>query len=473
MVVNWLKYDWESRRAHAHSILTHVKLGLVPAEILTKLMDVQILGVDGCKQLYDEALKGQASGRPKAELIHKMPGLFATRSTITAPIALYVAAKEDTDCSKFFYYNTQEHQWESLPRFHNLHYLASFITVDGSLYAAGGLQKVIHYWQNFDSDYEDDDEEVAIKRIDRECTDGFQVFDAAECAWDHLPSMITARCKFTMLHLDGCIYAIGGEDDQEDSVSAVERYDIAEKKWEALAPLPKGLQLACAVVYEGKILVQGELSDPDDKQKHFACILVYDPSKNEWKTAWKGASDYTISIWFGSEDTAAAPVMVPYQGKLYDVSYYPQDFDMQSYIDQPIPAVSELKIGEGVETIELGEDEEDRDFELNKVGAFQIKDEIFFNIRGYVYKPGIKVNPETLDDCDYVDIEEWVNLAALLDDGDSSMVVNFTFDRKRPCGQLGMKTGDKSSSGSKFKDIDPDSDSDPELYTSAMRLLLK
>ncbi|XP_072017952.1 uncharacterized protein [Amphiura filiformis] len=83
MVVSWLKHDWESRRSHAHSILTHVKLGLVPAEMLTKLMDVQILGVDECKQLYDEALKAQASGRPKAELIHKMPGLFATRSTIT------------------------------------------------------------------------------------------------------------------------------------------------------------------------------------------------------------------------------------------------------------------------------------------------------------------------------------------------------------------------------------------------------
>ncbi|XP_072017950.1 kelch-like protein 35 isoform X2 [Amphiura filiformis] len=423
MVVSWLKHDWESRRSHAHSILTHVKLGLVPAEMLTKLMDVQILGVDECKQLYDEALKAQASGRPKAELIHKMPGLFATRSTITAPIALHVAAKEDTECSEFSYYNTQEHQWESLPGFDNLHYLASFITVDGSLYAAGGLQKIIQYWLCYVPD--DDD---GIKRIDRECTDEFHVYDAAKCAWDYLPSMITARCKFIMVYLDGCIYAIGGEDERENSVNAVERYDIAKKEWEDVASLPKGLQLACAVVYEGKILVQAELSDPDD---NFVCILVYDPSKNEWKIARKSEG----SIWIGSEDTAATPVMVPYQGKLYHVSYYPEDFDMEDYIDQPIPTVRELIIGEGVETIELSKDEEDHDFDLNKVGAFQIKDEIFFNIRRYVYKPGIKVNPETLDGSDYVDIRKWENLVALLGDGDCSMIVNFTFDKKRLCDQ--------------------------------------
>ncbi|XP_072017949.1 kelch repeat and BTB domain-containing protein 3-like isoform X1 [Amphiura filiformis] len=433
MVVSWLKHDWESRRSHAHSILTHVKLGLVPAEMLTKLMDVQILGVDECKQLYDEALKAQASGRPKAELIHKMPGLFATRSTITAPIALHVAKKEDTEHSQFFYYNTQGHQWESLPGFHNLDFMASFITVDGSLYAAGGLQKVIHYWQNFDSDDDDDDEELAIKRIDRECTDEFQVYDAAKCAWDYLPSMITARCKFTMLYVDGCIYAIGGKDEREDSVIPVERYDIAKKEWEAVAPLPKGLQLACAVVYEGKILVQGELSDPDDKYQNFLRILVYDPSQNEWKTAWKRESD---SIWIGSEDTAATPVMVPYQGKLYDVSYYPQDFDMEAYIDQPIPTIREWKIGEGVENIELSKESNDiNNFTLNKAGAFQIKDEIFLNIRGFVCKSDIKLTPEQIEDYDEVDLRSWENLAALLEDGDCSMIVNFTFDKKRLCDQ--------------------------------------
>ena len=63
MAVNWLKYDWESRRSLAHTVLTHVRLGLVPAKILTKLLDAEILEVPECKKLFDEAFEGQSSDR--------------------------------------------------------------------------------------------------------------------------------------------------------------------------------------------------------------------------------------------------------------------------------------------------------------------------------------------------------------------------------------------------------------------------
>ena len=336
--------------------------------------------------------------------------------------------------SQFYFYNIKEHQWENLPRFHNLHHLASFITVDGSLYAAGGISKTYQYWLCFDSDDEDSDEELRVKRIDKECTDEFQVYDVAQCSWEYLPSMITARHNFPLLYLDRCIYAVGGEDEHEKKMTSVERYNMAKKEWESVASLPERFTMSCATVYQDKILVKGDSYDPHPDFDYMVSvkILVYDPSKNEWKIGWRSQSDFGgDSTWFGYDGTAATPVMFNHNGTCYDVTYYPQDFDMEVYIEQPEPTVTALKIGEGADTIEMSKWSYEIDnFTLNKVGAFQIKNEIFLNVRGFVYDPNIKLTEEQVEEGEEVDLEKWENLAVLLDH-DSSMIVNYTFDRKK------------------------------------------
>ena len=83
MVVSWLKYDWDNRCPHAPTLLQEVRLGHVPEQSLTELMDEEILKIPECKQLFEKACKGQKSGCSKLELSKKMPELFCARSIIT------------------------------------------------------------------------------------------------------------------------------------------------------------------------------------------------------------------------------------------------------------------------------------------------------------------------------------------------------------------------------------------------------
>ena len=82
-MVNWLKCDWENRHTHASSLLAEVRLGFVPEEMLTELLDGNILEIPECKALLQETLDGQKKTCSKRELSKQMPKFFATRSTIT------------------------------------------------------------------------------------------------------------------------------------------------------------------------------------------------------------------------------------------------------------------------------------------------------------------------------------------------------------------------------------------------------
>ena len=83
MVVKWLKHKWHERQLHAHSLLKHVRLGQIPEDILTTLLDDEILSVEACRQLLDEVLAKQKSDLSKAERVQLYPHLFATRSALT------------------------------------------------------------------------------------------------------------------------------------------------------------------------------------------------------------------------------------------------------------------------------------------------------------------------------------------------------------------------------------------------------
>ena len=83
MVVTWLKYDWDKRRAYTTSLLQKVRLGLVPEESLTNLLDAEILEIPECKDLLQQVLDGRQMKCSKLERARQLPHLFATRSTTT------------------------------------------------------------------------------------------------------------------------------------------------------------------------------------------------------------------------------------------------------------------------------------------------------------------------------------------------------------------------------------------------------
>ena len=183
-------------------------------------------------------------------------------------------------CNDFYCFHriNQSRDWKLLPKFPAgpLDKCSGFalVSVDTKLYAAGG-----QYYGDF-HDYIDIN---GLSPIFSGYT--FHCFDLKDNEWRALPQMSACRygTTFHLIHLDGFIYAIGGETGNiEYPEEEVERYDINQKKWETLSSLPKGIHTISAVLFKGSILVYGE-KDKSNFNRESLQMMVYRPEQDEWQ----------------------------------------------------------------------------------------------------------------------------------------------------------------------------------------------
>ena len=71
-------------------------------------------------------------------------------------------------------------------------------------------------------------------------------YDLATKAWEAVAPMATARVAQAVAMLDGKLYAVGGYDN--GPLSSLERYDPATNAWEAVAPMAAARVKAFAVL---------------------------------------------------------------------------------------------------------------------------------------------------------------------------------------------------------------------------------
>ena len=83
--------------------------------------------------------------------------------------------------------------------------------------------------------------------VDSVVTGSSCVYSRGANKWETIPPMPTARRWATCLCIKHCIYCIGGTDDDNKAVSAVEIYDECTKVWEATATIPANPWLPLAV----------------------------------------------------------------------------------------------------------------------------------------------------------------------------------------------------------------------------------
>ena len=83
MVVNWLNCDWESRRIHTASILSLVRLGLVPEPALKELISDDMHAIPEVQDILDLVHREKQSTASMTELEQQHPKYFTLRSTIT------------------------------------------------------------------------------------------------------------------------------------------------------------------------------------------------------------------------------------------------------------------------------------------------------------------------------------------------------------------------------------------------------
>ncbi|XP_029311259.1 kelch-like protein 33 [Cottoperca gobio] len=98
-------------------------------------------------------------------------------------------------------------------------------------------------------------------------------YDPLQNSWDSLAEMQRNRCSFSVVVLDGKIYAIGGHCDTE-YLESVERYCPTGNSWSFTWPLDLPLAGHVAKVLQGQIFVSGGLSSD---YQYLASLFLYHP----------------------------------------------------------------------------------------------------------------------------------------------------------------------------------------------------
>ncbi|KAM7377112.1 hypothetical protein PAMA_013747 [Pampus argenteus] len=84
-------------------------------------------------------------------------------------------------------------------------------------------------------------------------------YDSLQNSWEKLAEMQEKRCAFSVVVLDGNIYAIGGHCDPE-YIESVERYSPTANSWGFTSPLDMPLSGHVAKVLQGQIFISGGLN---------------------------------------------------------------------------------------------------------------------------------------------------------------------------------------------------------------------
>ncbi|KAM9302428.1 kelch-like protein 36 isoform 1-T2 [Gastrophryne carolinensis] len=104
-------------------------------------------------------------------------------------------------------------------------------------------------------------------------------------AWEERRPMITARGWHSMCTLDDSVYAIGGSDDNQESMErfdilGVECYSAQCDQWTRIAPLLQPNSESGVAVFAGKIYVLGGYSW--ENTAFSRAVQVYDPDRKRW-----------------------------------------------------------------------------------------------------------------------------------------------------------------------------------------------
>ncbi|XP_072027785.1 kelch-like protein 28 [Amphiura filiformis] len=402
MVVCWLKHDWKNRSLLAHRLLQKVRLGLVSVRGIRKLFDAEITRIPECKLLMNTVLRLKGS-KDKAALIHKHPEFFAARSTITAPICGYVRSCLAGNEGRFKYYCDNDKQWHML-RIACLPYTLCYhaiVVVDGTLYVAGGEKE--------EECNLDDEGDIVYKHL-------FS-YDPAKNKWNQLKPMNTPRRGFSIVHLDGFLYVIGGGNNEcYNGLRDVERYDIGKKQWQPVASIPVSVRYVSSVLaYKGKLLAccEGDGSS----------ILMYNPATNAWQVALEEPK--------ADRSFARPPSLFIHKDLCYRVTYKLSGVSVVDFllsdVFPSVPVVNKLEVNiqNDKANIVVGEEVKQDHIPPTRVGAFRMEDQVFINLYGFVRDTGVRISPDQSSD---------VNLsrfASFVTEEEDSNMVYFTFNPKK------------------------------------------
>uniref|UniRef100_A0A8C2A4E3 Kelch-like protein 33 n=1 Tax=Cyprinus carpio TaxID=7962 RepID=A0A8C2A4E3_CYPCA len=261
-VMCWIEACPRKRVKLARELMGTIQFPLMTFKEFKEVKSIASLPRIGAKKLYDSLLAEFCSSSSKVQSNFRA---YMPKDTI-----VLVGGERITDnfdkrrpCREMWFSNSlQNHvglvkkvEWRMLgtlpekPRFSH-----GVGVMRGKLYVVGGR----HYYGKADT---------------MNCT---YRYDPIQNFWQRLADMHETRGSFTLVVLNGKIYAIGGERDSEVNMESVEVYCPNTNSWSFVHPLGQALCCHAASVWNGTIFLSGGFNS---QYQCLSSMTLYNPER--------------------------------------------------------------------------------------------------------------------------------------------------------------------------------------------------
>ena len=107
------------------------------------------------------------------------------------------------------------------------------------------------------------------------------LYDIAMKKWEAMAPLTTGRCLHSSVSLGDCVYVVGGQPTGTNRLSSVECLDVKRRQWSALPDLQQAVDLAMVATYANKVFVFG---GRDGQGKSLCCTQIYDTTRGSWSS---------------------------------------------------------------------------------------------------------------------------------------------------------------------------------------------
>ncbi|XP_078494072.1 kelch-like protein 12 [Ciona intestinalis] len=239
-VMNWVKFDLASNESYLGEVIDFVDFYELSPKMLEDVVSVEplIRKLRGTDCSFQDALVEHAK---KTERSLLSLGGIHTLTTVTK-------------------FDLRTNQWSQLPDLPVGRDDAAAVVIDDVLYSIAG-------------DLNTDGKFTATNIVHR------MKLNEKVLKWEKVASMNVKRRVLGAAVLNGTIFAFGGSDENNTTVSSGESYVVSLNKWIQLKPMKIERYGHCLVAHNGHLY---SLGGHDGKQ-NLCSVERYDPLSDEWK----------------------------------------------------------------------------------------------------------------------------------------------------------------------------------------------
>lgn len=253
--LRWIKHDVVQRRQYVFDILSHIRLTLVPVQLIDQ-------AINDCRDMSLKIALRSVRKDITTRRGQLVPLRVCPRVSAKKNIYIFGGARRETssgwnpaDCifdtvAKFDIFRRE---WFEIAPMKIGRIQPGVATLGGKIFVVGG------------------------ERGSQILANG-EVYDPQNNTWNSVSPMIVPRCEFGLCSLGGTLLAVGGWIGV-DIGGSMECYDPVKDTWTEVGEMPEPRFSMGVVSFEGLIYIVGGCTT---SSRHLADLISYNPITREW-----------------------------------------------------------------------------------------------------------------------------------------------------------------------------------------------